>query len=160
MDPSPTAPRRVFTAPVSSPPRTAAASTQSAESVVETLYNHPSVKIVAFTAAARPTSNGAGKGLAAPDVEPGSLSWTSQLERTIAVGEWRRMDAAPALGWVKTWLTRHVQVPFAYTERRARWLSSAADPRFSLYCRKVNVGASTRPRASLCSRYAGLSIGE
>ncbi|KAK4032381.1 inheritance of peroxisomes protein 1-domain-containing protein [Parachaetomium inaequale] len=75
------APRRVFTAPV--PP-----SPQSAGGLVDTLYDHPNVKIVSFTAGA--SSLFVGQGAAAgPDIEPGSLSWSSQLERTIAVGPFR-----------------------------------------------------------------------
>ena len=78
------APRRVFTAPVPPSPQPAA-SAQSAGGLVDTLYDHPNVKIVSFTAGA--SSLFVGQGAAAgPDIEPGSLSWSSQLERTIAVG--------------------------------------------------------------------------
>ncbi|KAK3313936.1 inheritance of peroxisomes protein 1-domain-containing protein [Apodospora peruviana] len=78
-------PRRVFTAPIfsssSAPPL--ASSSQSTDGAVETLYDHPSVKIVAFTAGPRQVSFSSRTAL--KDVEPGSLSWSSELERTIAV---------------------------------------------------------------------------
>jgi hypothetical protein len=80
------APRRVFTAPV--PP-----SPQSAGGLVDTLYDHPNVKIVSFTAGANSLFVGQGA-TAGPDIEPGSLSWSSQLERTIAVGACPTMACA------------------------------------------------------------------
>ncbi|KAH6652093.1 inheritance of peroxisomes protein 1-domain-containing protein [Truncatella angustata] len=53
---------------------------------IETLYNHPSVKIIAFTTSQRTS-------FAAPqfpdEPAPGSLPPSSQLERTIAVGPFR-----------------------------------------------------------------------
>ncbi|PNH73572.1 hypothetical protein VD0001_g3993 [Verticillium dahliae] len=89
MDPSRStfpAPRRVMTAPqgsVCSP----SSSSQSAPGLVETLYNHPNVKIIAFTASGRNRARSPGR--APPDEEPGSLASSSQLERTIAVGPFR-----------------------------------------------------------------------
>ena len=75
------APRRVFTAPVPPSAPQSAPSSQSAGGLVDTLYDHPNVKIVSFTAGARSLTVGPRN-----DIEPGSLSWSSQLERTIAVG--------------------------------------------------------------------------
>ncbi|OTA99325.1 hypothetical protein M426DRAFT_27624 [Hypoxylon sp. CI-4A] len=85
-------PRRVSTAPVdsSSPPPGPGLSTTSAsrtEELVETLYSHPSVKIIAFTSnqrssfEPRPSSSDAD--------QPGTLPASSRLERTIAVGPFR-----------------------------------------------------------------------
>ncbi len=81
------APRRVFTAPVSSSSSQLAFPPQSGDGLVETLYNHPSAKIIAFAAgsASRPLDVERGRAPAV-DVEPGSLSWSSRFERTIAVG--------------------------------------------------------------------------
>ncbi|KAG7135839.1 hypothetical protein HYQ45_018884 [Verticillium longisporum] len=62
-------------------------SSQSAPGLVETLYNHPNVKIIAFTASGRNRARSPGR--APPDEEPGSLASSSQLERTIAVGPFR-----------------------------------------------------------------------
>ncbi len=72
-------PRRTFTAPVapSAPPPPAG--------LVDTLYDHPNVKIVSFTAGGRSLSIGPP---GSSEIPPGSLSWSSQLERTIAVGKW------------------------------------------------------------------------
>ncbi|GAB1317231.1 hypothetical protein MFIFM68171_07441 [Madurella fahalii] len=82
------APRRVFTAPVRPASPQPAPSPQTAGGLVDTLYDHPSVKIVSFTAGPRSLSIGP-RTAAAPDIEPGSLSWSSQFERTIAVGPFR-----------------------------------------------------------------------
>ncbi|KAK4146643.1 inheritance of peroxisomes protein 1-domain-containing protein [Dichotomopilus funicola] len=81
------APRRIFTAPVAPSPPQPASPAQSTGGLVDTLYDHPNVKIVSFTA-----GNSLLIGHRSPavqDVEPGSLRWTSQLERTIAVGPFR-----------------------------------------------------------------------
>ncbi|KAB5533580.1 inheritance of peroxisomes protein 1-domain-containing protein [Coniochaeta sp. 2T2.1] len=81
-------PRRVFTAPTYSGPSAEQTST-SKDGAVETLYSHPSVKVVSFSAGPRPVF-GHGKGIAPPpEIEPGSLPWSSQLERTIAAGQFR-----------------------------------------------------------------------
>lgn len=83
-------PRRVATAPTTLPePAVASSSSTSAtplsEGLVETLYSHPNVKIIAFTAAGR-----AFRGSGFPSGEaPGTLSWSSHVERTIAVGPFR-----------------------------------------------------------------------
>ncbi|KAL2268098.1 hypothetical protein VTJ83DRAFT_2944 [Remersonia thermophila] len=82
---TPAGPRRAFTAPIPPSASQHAASPQSADGLVDTLYDHPSVKIVAFTAGARPFTLDP----RAADVEPGSLPWSSPLERTIAVGPFR-----------------------------------------------------------------------
>ncbi|KAF9870420.1 hypothetical protein CkaCkLH20_12087 [Colletotrichum karsti] len=78
------APRRVATAPIPTP--APAPRSTSAGGLVETLYNHPNVKIVAFSAASRGRARSPGRG---PADEPGTLSAYSQLERTIAVGPFR-----------------------------------------------------------------------
>ncbi|KAI0836797.1 inheritance of peroxisomes protein 1-domain-containing protein [Hypoxylon sp. FL0890] len=84
-------PRRVVTAPIDGPPpapnsnATSATSSRS-EELVETLYSHPSVKIISFTSTQR-----ASFGPRSPsDVDrPGTLPASSRLERTIAVGPFR-----------------------------------------------------------------------
>lgn len=80
------APRRVYTAPAYAikQQQQAAASSPASDVTVDTLYEHPSVKIVAFSAGSG-TSIGPRADLR--DTELGTLSWSSQLERTIAVGE-------------------------------------------------------------------------
>lgn len=89
MEPSapPATPRRVFTAPALHTPRQARSPSQTTDAVVETLYNHAHIKIVSFTAGPRPFPIGPSSELAPlADPEPGTLDWSSQLERTIAVG--------------------------------------------------------------------------
>ncbi|EFQ30476.1 hypothetical protein CGRA01v4_10024 [Colletotrichum graminicola] len=83
LRPAQPAPRRVATAPV---PTQVSRPSSSAGGLIETLYNHPNVKIVAFTAASRGRPRSPGRG---PADEPGSLSAYSQLERTIAIGPFR-----------------------------------------------------------------------
>lgn len=53
----------------------------SPEALVETLYNHPNVRIVAFTS----TGSSIVRDVSAGD-EDGTLSPSSRLERTIALG--------------------------------------------------------------------------
>ncbi|KAI1100063.1 inheritance of peroxisomes protein 1-domain-containing protein [Jackrogersella minutella] len=92
-------PRRVVTAPVdlpspapnstlpSSTSTSASASSSRSEDLVETLYSHPSVRIIAFTSAQR-TSLGPRPSSADAD-RPGTLPASSRLERTLAVGPFR-----------------------------------------------------------------------
>ncbi|GJC87373.1 hypothetical protein ColLi_10211 [Colletotrichum liriopes] len=84
-------PRRVATAPV---PTQMSRPSSSAGGLIETLYNHPNVKIVAFTAASRGRARSPGRG---PADEPGSLSAYSQLERTIAIGSVAFLNCGSAL---------------------------------------------------------------
>ncbi|RBR10695.1 hypothetical protein FVER53590_12166 [Fusarium verticillioides] len=80
-------PRRVSTAPVPSRGPTEPETPDS--DLVETLYSHPNVKIISFTATGRAYARSPG-GPALSNVDPpSSLSWSSQLERTIAVGPFR-----------------------------------------------------------------------
>ncbi|KAI1442289.1 inheritance of peroxisomes protein 1-domain-containing protein [Annulohypoxylon stygium] len=98
-------PRRVVTAPVECslpapnstlpPPSSASTSTSTSasnpsarsEDLVETLYSHPSVKIIAFTSTQRASF---GPRKSSNDVDrPGTLPASSRLERTIAVGPFR-----------------------------------------------------------------------
>ncbi|KAI0150657.1 inheritance of peroxisomes protein 1-domain-containing protein [Xylariaceae sp. FL1272] len=80
-------PRRVSTAPASTfqpslQRRSSYSPPSTSEALVETLYNHPCVKIVAFTTATvLPGSPN--------HIPPGTLSPSSRLERTIAVGPFR-----------------------------------------------------------------------
>ncbi|KAI1412673.1 inheritance of peroxisomes protein 1-domain-containing protein [Hypoxylon sp. FL1857] len=84
-------PRRVVTAPIDGPPpapnsNAPSATSSRSEELVETLYSHPSVKIISFTSTQR-----ASFGPRSPsDVDrPGTLPASSRLERTIAVGPFR-----------------------------------------------------------------------
>jgi len=147
------APRRAFTAPIQTSLQQYTSSSKSAGGSVDTLYDHPSVKIVSFTAGPRPTF-GPRTGVAAPEIEPGSLAWTSQLERTIAVG-------VCSLLWQEKpfVLTVSLQDRFESTAHQAQLRSSAAALPFNPSCPRARCGASTRPRASLSCRYGGHNTG-
>ncbi|KAK7752312.1 hypothetical protein SLS62_005648 [Diatrype stigma] len=78
--------RRVSTASSSSLPSAVGSSgtPSHSEDLVETLYNHPSVKIIAFTSSQKfgPTPH-------EKDPQHGTLPASSRLERTLAVGPFR-----------------------------------------------------------------------
>lgn len=74
------------------PPQSASRSASSPDPQIEILYNLPSVRIVQFnagktatvtTSSSRPSSS---SGSPAVDEKPGTLSWVSRIESTIAVG--------------------------------------------------------------------------
>ncbi|ETS84049.1 hypothetical protein PFICI_05925 [Pestalotiopsis fici W106-1] len=65
----------------------AVAAPRNSDESIETLFDHPSVKIIAFTSSQRASSFGASDFLAEP--KPGSLPASSKLERTLAVGPFR-----------------------------------------------------------------------
>jgi hypothetical protein len=78
------APRRMSTSPM--PRRDSVSSDTPDKDLVETLYSHPNVKIISFTATGRAFVRTPATSNVDP---PGTLSWSSQLERTIAVGPFR-----------------------------------------------------------------------
>ncbi|KAK5625509.1 hypothetical protein RRF57_001226 [Xylaria bambusicola] len=93
-------PRRVMTAPVGTltslqgPTSSSTSSTSqdvsnaASEDLVETLYSHPSVRIISFTSSHRNYTKSF-TGSSDNDAPPGSLPPSSGLERTIAVGAFR-----------------------------------------------------------------------
>lgn len=86
-------PRRTFT----EPPRRLQDMSSNNGYDIDTLYSHPSVKIVSFTAGPRNVPASPGREAAPPaEPEPGTLPWSSQLERTIAVGT--SPEAPPRVG--------------------------------------------------------------
>ncbi|RYP92886.1 hypothetical protein DL770_000936 [Monosporascus sp. CRB-9-2] len=97
--PRPLRPRRIATAPTASLASASLSGPSSQpEDLVETLYNHPSVKIIAFTSTQR-ASLGPGPILPPEnDVQPGSLPASSRLERTIAVGAYAHITCASSAG--------------------------------------------------------------
>ncbi|KAI3328615.1 inheritance of peroxisomes protein 1-domain-containing protein [Ustulina deusta] len=91
-------PRRVMTAPVlasTSPQQSTSPASQAAtataqskaspEDLVETLYSHPSARIISFTSSRHDFATS----FSGHDAPPGSLPPSSRLERTIAVGVFR-----------------------------------------------------------------------
>ncbi|KAI1749047.1 inheritance of peroxisomes protein 1-domain-containing protein [Xylaria castorea] len=108
--PEMTRPRRVMTAPVpastssqqprpSSPSPSSRPAPSGSDDLVETLYNHPSVRIISFTS----SRHGFTTSLPAPsdnDVPPGSLPPSSRLERTIAIGAFRIYRAPGSVAFI------------------------------------------------------------
>ncbi|KAF4983827.1 hypothetical protein FZEAL_864 [Fusarium zealandicum] len=91
-------PRRVATAPM--PLRTSMRpDSPDPESLVETLYSHPNAKIISFTASGRALS---GRPVFPREDEPGTLAWSSQLERTIAVGPFRIYRAPGSVAFLNS----------------------------------------------------------
>lgn len=57
------------------------------KSQIETLYNHPSARVISFTTSSTPTSRPrSSNGSPRVEQEPGASPWVSRSERTIAVG--------------------------------------------------------------------------
>ncbi|EEU35016.1 uncharacterized protein NECHADRAFT_37505 [Fusarium vanettenii 77-13-4] len=122
------APRRVATAPI---PLRAAMSIGSpdSDSLVETLYNHPNAKIISFTASGRALSRSPG----GPDDEPGSLSWSSQLERTIAVGPFRIYRAPGSVAFLNCGSALQPILP-----KSQCWCIDEVNSKFVLQIRRPN----------------------
>lgn len=128
------APRRHSTVPMPFQPTPARTTPESvANGSLETLYNHPSVKIVAFTTA----KSGSDRLGPAVEDKPGTLPSSSQLERTIAVGMW---SLAPAV-IEELSLTSDVQVLFRYTGPPDPLPFCAVAQPSNLSFRRASVGA-------------------
>ncbi|KAI0551899.1 inheritance of peroxisomes protein 1-domain-containing protein [Xylaria curta] len=141
-------PRRVMTAPVSAS-TSASASTSpqqqqqqpgpsspsqpapsESEDLVETLYSHPSVRIISFTSSRR----GFTTSLPAPsdnDVPPGSLPPSSRLERTIAVGAFRIYRAPGSVAFLSCGSALQPILP-----RSQCWCINEDNSRFVLQIRR------------------------
>lgn len=79
---TPTSPfaRRASSQPIQRP-------ASASQSQIETLYNHPSVRIISFTASSKSTARpGSSSDSPRVEEEAGTLPWASKFERTIAVG--------------------------------------------------------------------------
>ena len=78
---NPTTPvaRRAFSLPAARP-------ASNPDPRIEVLYNLPAVRIVAFTTQSPTTRPGSRNGSPVVDEVPGTLSWVSRFERTIAIG--------------------------------------------------------------------------
>ncbi|ROT37882.1 hypothetical protein SODALDRAFT_296218 [Sodiomyces alkalinus F11] len=126
------APRRVMTAPqafLSS--ASSSSSSQSAAGLVETLYNHPNVKIIAFTASGRGRARSPGR--APAEEEPGTLDWSSQLERTIAVGPFRIYRAPGSVAFLNCGSALQPILP-----RSQCWCIDEESSKFILQIRRPN----------------------
>ncbi|KAF4993802.1 hypothetical protein FDECE_13305 [Fusarium decemcellulare] len=137
MDESPNAPpghrapRRVATAPIPQRDTTDAASPEN-ESLVETLYSHPNVKLISFTASGR-TFSMSSSGPVFKDDEPGTLSWSSQLERTIAVGQFRIYRAPRSVAFLSCGSALQPILP-----KSQCWCIDEVNSKFVLQIRRPN----------------------
>lgn len=82
LTPSTPTPRRSYSLPAS---KTAS----SPDSQIEVLYNLPSARIIAFTTGTTTSRSSSNIGSPIVEEKPGSLSWSSRSERTIAIGPLR-----------------------------------------------------------------------
>ena len=152
-----TVPRRNFTAPIGSHiqrPSTSAGETSNA--LVDTLYDHPSVKITSFTAGSRPLTLGPTPPDTPTGVEPGSLPWSSHLERTIAVGMSPNGRSIYGYGSLTT---SYLQDISESTVPLAQLPSSTVVPPSNRYSQKARLGVLTRIQASSSYKFGGLSTG-
>ena len=96
---------------------------------IEILYNHPSVRIIHFTASVPSPSAKS----SAEDSPVGVLPWRSTREQTIVVG---------AVGFPsKLALLTVPQAPSAYTASATQRLSSIPARLYMQFCRNQNAGA-------------------
>ncbi|KAK5653520.1 hypothetical protein OQA88_8779 [Cercophora sp. LCS_1] len=137
------APRRVFTAPIQPAGQQDASSSKSLDSSVDTLYDHPSVKIVSFTAGPRTFSIGPRSSLGGHDIEPGTLSWSSQLERTIAVGPFRIYRAPGSVAFLSCGSALQPILPKSQV-----WCVDEASSKFVLQIRRPQYWRIELPVAS------------
>ncbi|KAH7322985.1 inheritance of peroxisomes protein 1-domain-containing protein [Stachybotrys elegans] len=127
------APRRVVTAPVSLP--SSRPDAHDSSGMVETLYHHPNARIISFTSSARALSvspNREGTGTADED-EAGSLSWSSQLERTIAIGPFRIYRAPGSVAFLNCGSALQPILP-----KSQCWCIDEMNSRFVLQIRRPN----------------------
>ncbi|TGJ86245.1 hypothetical protein E0Z10_g2545 [Xylaria hypoxylon] len=125
--------RRVMTAPVpasissqrsiSPASSTSQAASSKSEDLVETLYSHPSVRIISFTTSLlTPSNNG---------VPPGSLPPSSRLERTIAAGAFRIYRAPGSVAFLSCGSALQPILP-----RSQCWCINEDNSRFILQIRR------------------------
>ncbi|KAJ9134795.1 hypothetical protein NKR23_g9978 [Pleurostoma richardsiae] len=138
-DPAFPAPRRSVTAPIVSSLHSvqenpSSSSGRFANDSVETLYNHPSVKIVSFTAGSRPRSLSPRRGLAAAlEEEAGTLPSSSRLERTIAVGTFQIYRAPGSVAFLRCGSALQPILP-----KSQCWCIDEASSKFVLQIRRPN----------------------
>jgi hypothetical protein len=126
------APRRVATTPISLHTRHEASAQSGA--LVETLYYHPNMRIVSFTASARAFSISPSRRSEGVDKEEaGTLSWSSQLERTIAVGAFRIYRAPASVAFLSCGSALQPILP-----KSQSWCLDEVNSRFVLQIRRPN----------------------
>jgi hypothetical protein len=128
-------PRRIATTPISLHARHQADAppTPQSSALVETLYYHPNIKIISFTASARAISRSPTRGGDGARDEVGTLSWSSQLERTIAVGPFRIYRAPGSVAFLNCGSALQPILP-----KSQSWCLDEANSRFVLQIRRPN----------------------
>ncbi|ROW01818.1 hypothetical protein VPNG_07794 [Cytospora leucostoma] len=124
------APRRHSTVPMPFQPTPARTTPESvANGSLETLYNHPSVKIVAFTTA----KSGSDRLGPAVEDKPGTLPSSSQLERTIAVGAFQIYRAPGSVAFLRCGPALQPILP-----KSQCWCLDEKSSKFALQIRRPN----------------------
>ncbi|KAI8627513.1 inheritance of peroxisomes protein 1-domain-containing protein [Xylariaceae sp. FL1651] len=127
-------PRRVVTAPVSSAAplqrSKSSSATSRSDDLVETLYNHPCIKIVSFTSSRRSLTTSL-PASSDTDVPPGTLPPSSRLERTIAVGPFRIYRAPGSVAFLSCGSALQPILP-----KSQCWCISEDNSRFVLQIRR------------------------
>ncbi|KUI71872.1 hypothetical protein VM1G_07852 [Cytospora mali] len=124
------APRRHSTVPTTFQPTTPRPAPEPvANGSLETLYNHPSVKIVAFTAG-KPATDRLGPAL---DEIPGTLPSSSQIERTIAVGAFQIYRAPGSVAFLRCGSALQPILP-----KSQCWCLDEKSSKFALQIRRPN----------------------
>lgn len=88
----------------------------------ETLFEHPSVRIVAFSTASPATRRASSSQNTGADQEEeeGTLPWSSSMERTIAVGMIENFPSLLSVKLATQTLMSLLQAHFGYTEHQVR----------------------------------------
>ncbi|POR38231.1 Uncharacterized protein TPAR_01570 [Tolypocladium paradoxum] len=131
-------PRRAVTAPIAlqaNHHRPSGAGTSSASAAVETLYSHPDVKIISFAAAGSGSRRASDAAVPATlaDAELGTLSWSSRLERIIAVGPFRMYRAPGSVAFLSCGSALQPILP-----KSQCWCIDQANSKFVLHIRRPN----------------------
>ncbi|KAI1340653.1 inheritance of peroxisomes protein 1-domain-containing protein [Xylariaceae sp. FL0016] len=145
-------PRRVVTEPLARQPQRSNSTpppSSRSEDLVETLYSHPSVRIISFTSSQRSPLNSIPTSLADNDVQPGTCSASSRLERTIAVGAFRIYRAPGSVAFLSCGTALQPILP-----RSQCWCIDEGNSRFVLQIRRpqywrIEVPVEDSARASL-----------
>ncbi|KAH8653311.1 inheritance of peroxisomes protein 1-domain-containing protein [Xylariales sp. PMI_506] len=116
------------------------AGSRDAETSIETLYSHPSVKIIAFYTSQRYSLDNSNL---LEEPKPGSLAASSQLERTIAVGPFRIYRAPGSVAFLNCGSALQPILP-----KSQCWCINEANNQFVLQIRRPQYWRIEIPLAS------------
>ncbi|PNY30017.1 Uncharacterized protein TCAP_00071 [Tolypocladium capitatum] len=120
--------------------------TSTASAAVQTLYSHPDIKIISFTAAGSGPRRASGAAVSATlaDADLGTLSWSSQLERIIAVGPFRIYRAPGSVAFLSCGSALQPILP-----KSQCWCIDQANSKFVLQIRRPNYWRIELPISSV-----------